>query len=129
MSVTVTGAEPGTCAGPERELPSIRDQCGFALQNKYELILLGVVMAQGRRRTWLQAGPVDAEVLQAKLVAEWAFETPLDHAREGLGVDILSSTWRGFGGHNERSRRQSFHDGEPTRTRETTVASADKWSV
>jgi hypothetical protein len=70
-------------------------------------------MAQGRRCAWLQAGPVDAEVLQAKHVAERALETPPDCAREGLRIDVLSSTWRGFGGHNERSRRQSFHDGEP----------------
>lgn len=129
MSVTVARAKPGTCAWPEKELPGIVDQRGLAFQHEYELILLGVVMAQGRRCAWLQAGPVDAEVLQAKRVAERALETPLDCAREGLRIDVLSSTWRGFGGHNERSRRQSFHDGEPTRSHETTVASAHDLSL
>ena len=124
MGVAVASAKSGACPWFKKNSPSIGDQRRLALEDEHELILLGVVVPEGGCGTWLQPGPVDAEVLQTKRVAKWTLEPPRDHESEGLRIDVLSSAWRRFGGHDERSRKRSLHGAEFSSSRDTSAAPA-----
>jgi hypothetical protein len=118
MGVAVASAKSSACPWSKKEFSRICDQRWLAVQDEHELILLGVVMPQGSCGARLQSGPVNAEVLQTKRVAKWTFEPPRDHASEGLRVDVLSSAWRRFGGHDERSIKRILHGPEFTSSRD-----------
>ena len=72
MPVAGTGLESGAHAGVERGAAFVGDECGAALQDVNEFVLLGVRVAQRRDGTRSETREVDAKVGEAEDFAEGA---------------------------------------------------------
>ena len=76
------------CAHPwrERDLAPVRHQCGVALQDVDEFILLAVPVKQRRLSAGMQGGQVYAEVLETEQIAKRAFFALGHSAEEWLRI-------------------------------------------
>jgi hypothetical protein len=90
--------------------PSSVRSVGVPVQEVYELVLLGMSVPERGDSTRRQAGEIDAEVLEAKQIPEYALLTARDSRRERLWVDGLrwarghlcrhGGGWKGLFGHD-----------------------------